>query len=491
MKSRSCWSLATVALTCLSAGSAGAQQLPTSPPTGVTPVISSDDAGAGQPPTTLPPVGVTPAPVGSAPAGPPGAYGSLVDLTCDTCPQPAPESPPNPYAGPLFDRKNLTGDWFGARSAIAAKGITWDVSSTQFYSGVTSQGVEQRFRYRGRNDYFLNIDGQKLGLWEGLFVNVHGESVYGDSVNNLTGTLIPVSIGQALPTPQGSTSALTGVKVTQALSENFLVYFGKINTLDGFNQPFTGGAYGINGFMNAALTIPVIAARTTPYSTYGAGFAVLKDAQPVFAFTVLDTNNTPTTSGFDTFFNNGVTLLGQVNIPTNFFGLPGHQGLLGAYSNGRYTELSRSAFLSLIPGLPAAPEKKGSWFLNYAFDQALHVDPCDATRTWGVFGNLGIADQNPSPIRWAANIGVGGASPIAGRKNDSFGVGYFYVGLSSGLKNLAPRLVPLGDEQGVEAFYNIGVTPWCHITPDLQVLIPARDRINSPIFFGLRAKIDF
>ena len=94
-------------------------------------------------------------------------------------------------------------------------------------------------------------------------------------------------------------------------------------------------------------------------------------------------------------------------------------------------------------------------------------------------------------LAWAANIGVGGASPFASRKLDTFGVGYYYVGVSESLKNFAPRLVPLGDEQGVEAFYNVGVTPWFHVTPDFQVILPWRERVDTTLVFGLRAKVDF
>jgi porin len=47
------------------------------------------------------------------------------------------------------------------------------------------------------------------------------------------------------------------------------------------------------------------------------------------------------------------------------------------------------------------------------------------------------------------------------------------------------------DEQGVEVFYNVGVTPWCHITPDIQVVVPSRERVPTPLVFGLRAKVDF
>lgn len=74
-----------------------------------------------------------------------------------------------------------------------------------------------------------------------------------------------------------------------------------------------------------------------------------------------------------------------------------------------------------------------------------------------------------------------------------------YVRDSSPVKDLAPALLPVRDDQAIELFYNITVTPWFHLTPDLQVLIPARERtlppgaesINTAVVLGLRAKIDF
>ena len=97
---------------------------------------------------------------------------------------------------------------------------------------------------------------------------------------------------------------MTGVKVMQFLSEDMLVFAGKINIFDDFRQPLTG-AGATNGFMNTGLMINPVVVRTVPYSTFGAGFAMLQQMEPVFSLAVFDTNNTPTTSGIDTIFNNG------------------------------------------------------------------------------------------------------------------------------------------------------------------------------------------
>ena len=302
---------------------------------------------------------------------------------------------------------------------------------------------------------------------------------------------MPVNLMSAFPNPNGTVSALSDVKFTQFLSENMLVYAGKINTFDGFKQPITG-AGGLTGFMNTAMMFNPVYARTVPYSTLGAGFAYLQNMEPVFAAAVFDTNNTPTVSGFDTFFDNGATIFAQANLPTQFFDLPGHQGVSGTYSSGTYPDISPTAYFDPSQGvvLVSTPQT-GSWCLAYNFDQALYVSPDNPQRKWGVFGNLGVADNNPSPIGWFASTGISGASPIASRSRDTFGIGYFFLGVSTDLKDLAPILLPLRDEHGVELYYNVQVTPWCQITPDLQVISPSRERADTSLLAGLRAKIDF
>jgi porin len=51
--------------------------------------------------------------------------------------------------------------------------------------------------------------------------------------------------------------------------------------------------------------------------------------------------------------------------------------------------------------------------------------------------------------------------------------------------------VSVRDERGVELFYNIGVTPWCHLTADMQVITPIQDGVKTSLVLGARMKIDF
>jgi porin len=405
---------------------------------------------------------------------------------------------PAPFGGAWTSRPKLTGDWCGLREHLRDDGFTFDLSTTSYYQGTASGGLQDTFRYGGRNDYLVNVDGQKAGLWQGLFINLHGETVFGDSVNTATGAVVPVNIGRAHPAFFGTETALTAVKFTQALSENLLLYGGRINTIDNIQQPFMQGRGLDAGFMNAAFVWNPILGRTMNYVTNGAGAAVLAGGYPVFTLTVYDTNNDSTTSGFNVLFDNGAIIYPTVSLPTTFFGLPGHQSLWGAYSSGRYAIVTPES-LNLIPQVlqgalpPTALTTlvRGSWWITYLFDQALWGDPTDKTRSWGVFGNFGLSDGKPNPIHWSAIVGIGGSSPIRSRKLDSFGIAYYYLGFSDDFKNVARLIVPVRDERGVELFYNVGVTPWCHVTANLQVITPILAFAETSLVLGLRAKIDF
>jgi porin len=289
------------------------------------------------------------------------------------------------------------------------------------------------------------------------------------------------------------------VKFTQALSENFVTFFGKINMLDQFNMPFTG-ARALDGFWNLGLSFPVVVARTLPYSTLGAGAAILQDGAPVFSMMVVDTNDATTTSGFSTFFDNGATIYANVTLPTKFFGLPGQQGISGTFSTGKFNDLQPTAYFDPNVGLVVTTGfVRDSWSLFYSANQALWVDPCNPKHAYGLFTTIGTADNGPSPIRFAANVALYGSSPITARASDTFGIGYTFTRYSSPVRDQASALVPIGNDQAVELFYNYAVTPWFNVAPDLQVVFPApeetlppnRQPIDTALVLGLRAKIEF
>jgi porin len=80
---------------------------------------------------------------------------------------------------------------------------------------------------------------------------------------------------------------------------------------------------------------------------------------------------------------------------------------------------------------------------------------------------------------------------IRGRTLDTFGVGYFYLGLSDNFKALAGPFRPQRDEYGVELFYNFAITPWARFTADVQIARPSTVGLDTAIIPGVRLQLLF
>ncbi|WP_246105739.1 carbohydrate porin [Rosistilla ulvae] len=375
------------------------------------------------------------------------------------------------------------------RKSFADCGITMENNVTQFYMGTPSGGLNSDFEYARHGDYVMNFDFGKMGVQEGLFLKLRAEHRTGDSVSRNTGAIMPATIEADLPVPDSDHVYLTNVLLTQALSESFIVFAGKMDTLDGDANAFAHGR-GIRQFSNMAFVSSSLALRTVPYSTLGAGFAFLHEGSPLLSFLVINPTDTANTSGFSELFRDGVTLSSELRVPTNFFGLPGHQLIGGTWSSRDYVELGQDPRV-ILPNIPIARES-GSWSAYWNCDQYLVSDSRNPSRGWGYFARAGVADRDTNPLGYFLSAGLGGSSPLACREHDSFGVGYYYAGTSDKIGALLEAVEgPIGDGQGVELFYNVAVTRAITFTPDFQVLKPARESIDTAVVAGARMNIAF
>lgn len=403
--------------------------------------------------------------------------------------------PPTSYDAPLLERRALTGDWFGLRTDLENRGVTFDVYHTQYLGGVTSGGSDTGWDYAGRLDYVFALDGQQFGLWPGFFVNIKAETRYGTDVNAKAGSLSAPNFIMSFPQGDGEATAITNLTITQALSERVAVYGGLLNTIDDYvvrYNPEVAGRPSLGGFQNTSLIWNPILARTFPYATYGAGVAVLDDAfNPVFTFTALDPRERAS-GGYGSPFSDGVVLVPDVTLRGRPFGTTSTLNFGGTYSTASYTSVSTSAFIDFPLDLLAAgvfPQEDDSWSLYVNGYQALVED--DLGRSFGVFAQVGLSDGNPNPVRWSVSGGLGGWSPIPGRALDSFGIGGFYLGLSDDFKRLSEFIAEQDDEYGLEVFYSLGLAPWARLTGDLQVIRPSTKALDTAVVAGLRLQLRY
>ena len=409
------------------------------------------------------------------------------DTACDTV-QPAWMC--NVSADPCADwlsSPHMLGDLGGARSGLAESGILYDASLTNFYQGVTSGGNQQTFENGGKLDQFVIFEGGKLGLDDGFMAILHAETRYGQDVIQDATPLAPVNTNLLYPSLNNET-AITGLLFQQALSEEWAIQFGKFNFLDLWNTLYPQTGRGVTGFMNISMVLPLTIARTAPLSTLGAGIVRMKDKQVQGALLVFDSSNSTTTSGFDELFDNGANILGAWRFFTESNELPGSHLFGGTWASGDFSSLDRLDW-AFIPGQGiTAGQQSGSWSMFYVAEQKLWVDPCNPNRNVALLSPWGLADESTSPYRWSGNVALQAQGLIRGRKNDSMGVGYFYSGLSGDFKTLQ-RQFDVNDLQGGELYYNATITPWFHLTADLQVVEPSVQFNDTAVVFGLRAQL--
>jgi porin len=209
-------------------------------------------------------------------------------------------------------------------------------------------------------------------------------------------------------------------------------------------------------------------------------------------FVILDPVDKTTTSGFNDLFSKGVTLIAEGRLHTKWMGKSGHLLMGGTWSSREITAIGQDPRIIFPPLNIPIERKDGTWALFWNFDQFLVVDPCDPNRGWGVFGRAGLSDGNPNPIEWYLSLGIGGSSPISGREYDTFGAGWYYLGLSDEIGAIGNLLLQPRDETGVELYYKAAICDWFEVTTDLQIIEPAiRRDATTALVAGLRANIEF
>jgi porin len=429
-----------------------------------------------------------------------------------------------PYSGDIWRRSTLSGDWGGLRSEMAAKGVTIDMSLTTAAQGIVGGGKHAGWQYSGgRGDLILNLDTQKLGLWPGGFLNFEAEGNFipADrllkSINGRTGGLMPVNSSQFYPTTAGDNFNLPSLNFTQFLSPYFGLTIGKYATLTSNSGDMNEFAHGKGDeqFMNLALNINPVLMTTVPYSTLGTGIIALPTKDPnqaIVSFMVLSSIGKASTSGFDDLDGNNLTFAGEGRVRTDFFGLTGHQLFGVIFSNRKFTSIDQNARF-VIESRGELEGKKGSWNIHYNFDQYLYEPKKGSGEGIGIFGRIGASDGNPNPMSFFGSLGIGGKGVIPNRPHDRYGFGFYYINIKSPkFQGLFQTQKLLRDEYGFEAFYNIAITPWLQLTPDIQIVrgaqkekitigtgpgpigipfIASRKSIGTTTILGLRLQIVF
>ncbi len=381
----------------------------------------------------------------------------------------------------------LTGDWLGVRTSFANCGVTTEADTVHFYQGVAHGGRREAFNYAGHGDYILKFDFDKMMGLQGWSLMTRAEHRWGESVALDSGALLSPSLHSLTPSPETEDVIVTNFLFTKVVNENVTTFFGKLDTLDGDRNLFASGR-GKTQFMNTSLLLPVSGLPTVPLATLGAGSVFFVDGLPLGQVIVLNATDTVESSGFDELFDEGAVILASLNLPLPIAGKSGVHTLSYGWSSRDFVSLGQDPRI-LLPRVPIQ-RTEDSWLVWWSGTQFLYEDPNDPFKGWGLFGRAGAADPEVNPVEFFYNAGIGGQSPLPGREQDLFGIGWFYNRFSDRLGPIANTVLDLGrDSTGVEAYYNYAATNCLRISPDVQVIEPGSNRANTALIVGLRGQM--
>ena len=409
------------------------------------------------------------------------------------------------YRGDLWSRPALTGDWGGLRNTLANKGINLDVDLVQGVLGLNTGGSfrnqdSMRYPYGGHAQYDLNIDTGKLGLWPGGFLHIMGESQFGSYLQGKqTGALLPPNAAALYPIPFDETTTLTSVVFTQFLAKWFGIYLGKLDTFGGDMNALAHEWK--TQFMNTGFGPNPVTFNTFPYSTLGAGLIVLPTDAVQFTFTAASPGGTANSAGFNTLFEEGVVLDGELRVGIKPFGLPGHQLFGGIWSSQTFTSLTQDPRDSIPVGSIISGESHSATPAARCRSRRRQapgpptitsISSCirrraDGSQGIGIFGRIGFGDNNNNILEQFYSFGIAGQGMLPGRERDRYGIGFYYTNFS----DKVPDIILSSPEIGLELFYNIAATHWLYVTPDIQVIEPAGKRATTAFLSGVRVQMRF
>jgi porin len=363
-------------------------------------------------------------------------------------------------------------------------------------------GRDETSAYGGHLDYLIRLDLMRMNVLQGALVTIRAESRYGDTVNLEAGPLLPVNTPGYFPLTREIDDdlfiAVTNLKYVQFLSEQFALFVGKIDTLDGDANEFASGR-GKSQFMNAQFVFNSALALRLPYSTLGGGFLFLPTENLSLSGTVMNTLDSSTTTGFED-VGDGVTAALEASFRYRMGTLPGGANLGGLYSFDQdFAQIGGELIFPPQGGLALTTEDD-TWAVYGSLWQYLFVEgPADGRvdlsngvqdlQGIGVFARVGFADEDTNPIEWTASAGLAGRGVLPSRDDDTLGLAYYY---NSVQETRVGGFLGLDDHaQGLEFYYNLALTPAANLTFDVQVTDDIFPNSDTAVILGARLSLRF
>jgi porin len=378
----------------------------------------------------------------------------------------------------------LTGDWGGARTRIAASGITLRADATGYAQGVVAGAPDRGWDGSGRADMFADVDSGGLGLWAGTGFHAHGEIRFAQPRSNFGGQLLSSNTGALLPVTGDGRFEASSLYLSQRIDPRTSLLIGKINVVDLLaRDPFFGG-WGTQRFMNLVFVAPP--SGVVPPVIMGA-MLVHRGTPITLSVMVFDPNDRTGDYWVDGLFADGVNISVGATWAGSIDSRATSIGVTSTISTKAGQDLGD---VLLPPGLESST-RKGSYNIALQASHVLADSPTGIGQGLSVTLRAAIADGNPNVIEQSVTAGIAAHGMIASRPRDSFAIGAFYYKFSNVLQDTLAPLAQFTDERGIEAWYSLAIAPWFRLTGDAQLISPARGKQPTSLILALRGNIAF
>ena len=424
----------------------------------------------------------------------------------------------------FWQRSSLLGDPLGLRTALGQAGIALGLQETSEVLGNVTGGLRRGTAYDGLTEMSLGIDTRKAFGWAGGIFNasalqIHGHNLSADNLDTLqTASGIEANRATRLWELWYQQSFLHGrvdVKLGQQSIDNEFITSRDgdlfVNTMMGWPMLPSADLYaGGPAYPLSALGLRV-RAHPTPSLTLLAG--MFDDNPPGGPFAADSQLRGAEAAGAAFNRNTGALWIGELD-----YAATPHDGLDGTYKLGFWYDSGwfpdqhyDSAGVSLAsPASDGVPRMHHGDASVYAvLDQTVWRPAPHSPRALAVFLRVMGAPADRNLISFSANGGVTLKDPLPGRANDTAGIGFGVAKVSAAAAALnqdtaffTGQATPVrGTEAFIELTYQLQLTPWWQLQPDVQYVIapgggepdpldPAR-RVGNELVLGLRTVITF
>lgn len=409
--------------------------------------------------------------------------------------RPADTAPSGVAAARPFDLRTadaLTGDWGGLRTDLADIGIRWRLYYQQQFQDNWHGGQDTHngHRFSGSYDLIGQFDFRKMGLIPDAGFYIKAKGGYGRGINSKVG-----ASRYANPNSDAYDDAEIFIDKWwywhKLLDGRIEVRLGNIETVKDVYDISLYANHEDEDFLNRLS----FRNATIPHKT-GIGAVVM--ARPVEWFYVqagaFDSQGKKEHTQFDTAFHDEAWYVGLWEMGFTPAWSSPKGPMPGRYRVGMwYDPTTRAIYEDLLEGAKRQRYQSGEVGYYWGLDQMIWKENDDAEDEQGLgfFTRYGHAHGETHDVNhyWSAGVSYKGLVPS--REEDIAGFGVSQAIYSNQYRETTNALA---DRETVyEWFYSIQLTPWCVLTPDLQVITNPGGNKDSrdAVVGGVRIRVLF